>query len=196
MSTSASGDGEHRHDVVAVVVDDLHSDPAGLRHHERPAHCSIQRSPCGFLDVCLERLLQPRIRVIAAGEVAVANEEQFTVVNRCRPSTTRSCRCHCCALRHSWHRRCSQHRENHSGGTPPHRHSPDRRTLTRQGAPRTFFRFGASVDWLVVELSILVTTMIVLWRASSVRIRWWPVATGGACRLVGRSGRTIHRLAA
>src|SRR6266542_4870763 len=68
-------------DLVPVVVYDLHRDASGLRTWEGTGASGVQRRPRGLVDLGLERLLQPRVRVdAAAGEVAVPDEEGLFVV--------------------------------------------------------------------------------------------------------------------
>ena len=71
---------EDLHDFVAVVVDDLDRDLAGLGLRERARDGLVERLPGVLVDVCLERSLEPLVRVVAAREVAVPDEERLLVV--------------------------------------------------------------------------------------------------------------------
>src|SRR4051794_22332203 len=60
---------EDFHDLVAQVVDHLHSDAATLRLVERTRCVAVQRRPCVGVDFRLQRRLQRVIRIVRTQEV-------------------------------------------------------------------------------------------------------------------------------
>ena len=85
----ASGEGgsrtsnrEHSQHLVAVVVDHLDRDLAGIGHGEWAADRAVEASPRGFIDLGAQGALQLLVRLIGAGEVRVADEEALAVVVR------------------------------------------------------------------------------------------------------------------
>src|SRR5262245_44699629 len=71
---------EDLHDLVAVVVDDFDGDAAGFRTVEGAGLGAIQRGPGVRIDFGLERRLESLVWVVAAGEVAMPDEERLVVV--------------------------------------------------------------------------------------------------------------------
>lgn len=64
------------------MVDDLHSNLAGLWPVKRAAFRRVQFRPSGFIDFRLERPLQFLIRLIAAGEIGMTDKKGLTVIVR------------------------------------------------------------------------------------------------------------------
>ena len=80
MSRSRGQNVEDLHDLVAIVVDHLDRDLPGLGPCERPGLGRYRLCPRVLVDVGLQSPLEPRVRVLAASEVAVADEERLLVV--------------------------------------------------------------------------------------------------------------------
>jgi hypothetical protein len=75
------------HHLVAVVVDDLDRDPAGLRAREGSADGRVHRRPRLLADVGAEGAAELVVRVVGAGEVGMADEEGVAVVVRVEEPT-------------------------------------------------------------------------------------------------------------
>ena len=76
----SSLDGEYLQDLVAVVVDDLDGDLAGLGRVEGAAGGGVQGRPGGFVDFGAEGALELVVGLAGAKEVGVADEEALAAV--------------------------------------------------------------------------------------------------------------------
>ena len=71
---------KHLQHLIPVVVDYLHGDLAGVGPVKGAALGGVQFRPSRFIHLGLERPLQLLIRLVAAREIGVADEEALTVV--------------------------------------------------------------------------------------------------------------------
>ena len=71
---------KHLQHLIAVMIDHLHSDLAGLGPVKRAASGRVQFRPSRFIYLGLERPLRLLIGIIAAGKISMADKEHLAVV--------------------------------------------------------------------------------------------------------------------